>query len=315
MLCYNEIMKRHLGIIALVAACILSGINGPIIHETVSKMSPFLFGFLRVSIAFLIMAPLAIILRRRRTKRQRTIAKQDLALAALGTLLIYGVANLCFYIGMQRTSSINAAIIILLWPVLYFLMSIRVLKERFNKRAFTGIGLAFGGALLAVLAPMLGAAQAGSASILGSLLVLLCVFADIAGTLINKKVLKRIHPTDMIAIGLAVATVYYAFLAVPYFGQLSLLAQPPILYAVLYGAIMVGCVGYLLSTFGLKVTKSADVSITNYIQPITSILTAILFFNENFTPALAVGTAIVFLGLYLVEGHKLKGAHNHGHHR
>lgn len=315
MLCYNEDMKRHLGIIALIAACILSGINGPIIHETIDKMSPFLFGFLRVSIALLIIGPLALILRRRRTKRQRTIAKHDLFLAAVGTLLIYGVANLCFYMGVQRTSSINAAIILLLWPVLYFLVSIRVLKERFNKRAFTGIGLAFGGALLAVAAPLLSSTPMASASIKGSFLVLMCVFADIAGTLINKKVLKRIHPTDMIAIGLIVATVYYTFLALPHFGQLSLLAQPAVLYAVLYGAIMVGCVGYGLSTFGLKVTKSADVSITSYVQPIASIVTAVLFFSESFTPALALGTATVFLGLYLVEGHKLKGAHNHGHHR
>jgi drug/metabolite transporter (DMT)-like permease len=63
------------------------------------------------------------------------------------------------------------------------------------------------------------------------------------------------------------------------------------------------------------VTKSADVSITSYIQPITSVVTAVFFFSESFTPALAAGAAVVFTGLYLVEGHKLKGAHNHGHHR
>lgn len=308
-------MKRNLAVLALLAANILSGINTPVIHFAIQSMPPFLFGFLRVGIACLVIVPTALILRKRRPKRKQHIARRDLGLMALGSWLILGGANLLFYIGMQHTSSVNASIIILLWPILYFLGSLRFLKERFNRRTFAGIGLAFGGALLAVVAPMSGNLSLSSAGLIGSLLVLACVLVDIVGTVINKKTLERVHPLDLLAVGLFVSTIYYAALAAPYFGQLGVLANPNVLKSVLYGALAVGCAGYWLGNYGLQVATAADVSITNYLQPIVAIFVATVFFHESFTPIVALGTAAVFAGLYLVEARKIRHIHIHGVHR
>lgn len=306
-------MKRRLAIIALVIVQILSGINTPVIHLVMQQMSPYLFGLLRVGIALLVIGPIALIARRHRSVLKRKLTVKDLALVTAGALLIYCMSNLAFYIGVGRTSSINASIIILLGPILFYIASIEILKERFNSRAFMGVGLAFVGAALAVLGPLISAGSQSSASIVGSLFIVLCVLAEVAGTLLLKKALSKVNHLDALALGLLIATGVYSILALPHLSQLALLAQPSILRAVLYGAVAVGCIGYGLTYYALPRSKSSDYSVISYLQPIAAITVAILFFHETFTPILAAGAAAVFAGLYLVEARHL--GHTHGTHR
>lgn len=306
-------MKKHLGLLALIASNVLSGFNTPLIHQAVHKMPPYLFGFLRVLLSFVIILPIALLVRHNKPKHKRKISRSDFSKAAFGALLIYGVSNLAFYVGMTKTTSINASIIILLWPIIFFLANIEVLKERFSRRTFIGIGLAFIGALIAVVAPMASTLGTAAMSPVGSLLILICVVVDVIGTLILKRVLKRMSALDVLAIGLGVATIFYAIVAFPYLGQISLVMDPAVRNAILYGSLMVGCIGYGLGFYGLHATKGGEYSVISYLQPITGITAAMLFFNERFTPSLAIGALAVFLGLYLVEARHL--GHNHGTHR
>lgn len=308
-------MKQRLAIGALIITQILSGINTPVIREAVQTISPFLFGFFRVGLACVVIVPIALIARSRRSPRKRKIQRKDVALAALGSFLVYAVANLAFYMGVKQTSSINASIIILLWPIMYFLVNVEFLKEKFSRRTFMGISLAFIGALIAVGAPLLSKGASGQTSLVGVALIVACVIVDIIGTLVLKKSLKKVQPLDLLAIGLFVSTLFYAVLAAPHFGELNQLAVPAVRNAILYGALAVGCIGYGLGFFALKTLKSGDYSVINYLQPITAISVAVLFFNETFTPSLLLGTAGVFVGLYLVEARKFSHLHAHGAHR
>jgi drug/metabolite transporter (DMT)-like permease len=306
---------HHLGVLALITAAALGGINNPMIRSALKIVPVYLFGFWRVGIALLIIGPLALYMRRRRPAKQKKISRKDLATIVVGSLMLFVGANLLFYLGLHQSTSINAAIISLLGPVLLFIISVEVYKETFNKKVFAGIGLSFLGASLVVLGPLIGQATAGSAStITGNVLLTLAVFVDVATILILKRVLTRVHILDVLGIGLLVSSAAYLVLALPYMDQMYLLAQPMVFKPVLYGAIVVGCFGYILSYYGISKTKGSDISITSYIGPVFGMATAVLFFNEQFTPSLMIGGIIVFTGLYLVEARNLVGAIHHGSH-
>jgi drug/metabolite transporter (DMT)-like permease len=311
-------MKKQLGVLALIAAQILSGINTPIIKGVISRMSPFTFGLLRVGISFMIMLPIYLVVTKRKKLSRRKKArptKRDYLLVAFGTFLIYCGANLSFYMGIKQTSSINASIILLLWPLIFFMANVEVLKERFSKRTFAGIGLAFTGAVIAVGWPLLGVAPTTTTSITGVILIFSCVMIDVIGTLIIKRVLQRVDGLTTLVIGLGVATVFYFLLAIPHLHELQLLAEPAVRNSILYGSIMVGCIGYSLGYYGLKTTKGGDYSVISYIQPIAGIIAATIILKESFTPSLLLGAIGVFIGLYLVEARKLPHIHAHGTHR
>lgn len=274
-------------------------------------MPIYLFGFLRVGIALLIIGPIALFQRSKRPARKRKIKRNDLIMAIIGSMLILCVANMAFYIGIKQSTTINSSIIELLHPVLFFMISIEVLKEKFNRKVFGGILLAFVGAAIVVLSPMLGIATA-TTSPAGNLILFGAVVADVIAMAILKNVLKRVHVLDVLAIGLLASTIFYAILAFPQMSQLGLLSQMDILIPVLYGAIVMGCIGYGLNYFGLAATKGSDYSIIGYLTPVVATTVAIAFFHETFTPSLMVGGAVVFIGLYLVEARNLGIPHIHG---
>ena len=306
----------RLGVMALIISSALSGINNPVIRSAITIVPPYLFGLWRVSIALLVIGPIALYLRRNRPARQKKIRSKDLITIAGGSLLLFCGANLLFYLGVGQSTSINAAIIGLLGPVLFFILSIHVLKEKFNKKVFFGIGLSFVGASLVVLGPLLGQATTASAhTMMGNVLLTLSVVTDVVAMLILKRVLNRVHAFDVLAIGLLVSSFAYVFLAAPYMSQMYLITDPAILKAVLFGALVVGALGYSLHYFGMARTKGSDVSITSYVCPVVGMLTAVLFFDEKFTPSLMAGATIVFLGLYLVEARNLVRTMHHSVHR
>lgn len=279
-------------------------------------MSPFLFGFLRVGIAFAVMLPIYLIFKRKNTsKRRKKVKARDLWLTALGTFLVYGFANLLFYVGIKQTTSINASIIILLWPIIYFLANVEVLKERFSKRAFAGIGLAFAGALIAVGWPLSGGFSVATVATSGTILILLCVVIDVLGTLILKRTLQNVDTLTTQVIGLGVATAFYSIFAFPHLSELQQLSNPSVLLAVLYGAIVVGCIAYSLGYYALRMLKGGDYSVISYLQPVVGIISATILLQEGFTPSLLFGTAAVFAGLYLVEARHIGHPHGHGVHR
>lgn len=307
---------HHLGILALIVAAALSGINNPVIRSTLETVPTYLFGFWRVTIALCIIGPLALYMRRKRPAKQKAIKPRDLAIIITGSLMIFCGANLLFYVGVHRSTSINAAIIALLGPILLFIISVEVLKEKFNKKVFAGIGLSFLGACLVVLGPLIGQAAAGSsASTIGNLILVTSVITDVTAMLILRRVLGRVHALDVLAIGLLVSSMVYFVLALPYMNQMYLITKPEVLRAVLFGAIVVGCFGYGFNYYGLSRTKGSDISITSYIGPVFGMSTAVIFFGEQFTPSLMIGGSIVFLGLYLVEARNLVGAMHHSVHR
>jgi drug/metabolite transporter (DMT)-like permease len=301
--------KNRLAVLALITASVVSGANSPIARYGLQSIPTALFGLLRTTIPLVILG-IFLLLRPR-----KSINKKQIATAVVFGVLIYFSANGLFYLGVQRSGSVNAAVIGLLEPLLMFLVSVEVMKEKFNARVFIGIALAFVGSIFVVFGPMLLSKNLHFAgSLVGNLLLLGCVLVSISGTWVAKLGLKNVDRVQFLFWSLVPAVVLYGSMSA---GQLRLLPgilqQPLLIYAVLFGAILNGLLVYACIFYGLKRVKGEEYGLFSYITPATAAFVAVIFFGEKFTPALLLGVTIIAMGLYLAEAHRSKVWHHKFH--
>ncbi len=277
--------KNKLAVIALIVASIVSGINTPVAHYGLQTIPTALFGLLRHAIPFVLLGLFLLI-----RPRKRLTHKQVMTAIVYG-LLIYFAANGLFYLGVQRSGSVNAAIIGLLEPLLMFVVSVEVMKEKFNARIFIGIAMAFAGSLLVVFGPMLfGENFSFVGSLIGNLLLLGCVIASIGGTWVAKLGLKNVDRVQFLFWSLAPAVLLYALMSV---GQIqlvpSIMQNSSLVYAVLFGAFFNGLLVYWCIFYALRRIKGEEFGLFSYVSPATAAIVAVLFFDREVYTNLAFG--------------------------
>jgi len=305
----KSISSKKLAIVALVVASVVSGVNTPIARFGLQSIPTSLFGLLRHAIPFILLG-IFLLLRPRKSLR-----KKEILTAVVFGVLVYVAANGLFYLGVQRSGSINAAIIFLLDPLLMFLVSVEVMKEKFSPRVFAGIIIAFVGSIFVVFGPMLLADDLSfTGSAVGNIFLFGCVLAGIIGTWVAKIGVKKTDQIQFLFWSLAPAVVVYGFLSIGQLSQLPKIAQQPeLVYAVLFGAVFNGLLVYWCMFYGLKRVKGEEYGLFSYLAPASAALVAVIFFNEKFTPALLAGVAVIATGLYLAEAHRVKVHHSHVH--
>jgi drug/metabolite transporter (DMT)-like permease len=84
-------------------------------------------------------------------------------------------------------------------------------------------------------------------------------------------------------------------------GSLEIPALGAALYMGLFGTFAT----YVLYQYAVKHLPSLTVSLTSYIQPITTATLAMIFLGERLTAPFIIGSMLVFAGIFLVSEIKL----------
>ena len=284
-------------IIALVIANIIWGAGSPIFKLALTNIPPFLFGFSRFFFAALLILPFVL----RDKSRIRGIDYRDLLIAG-----IFGVSLHIpmYFFGLQRTESINAPVIASAAPVFLFFLSIIFLKEKINLKVFYGMIISLIGVLVIVLAPLFRDKSPDlNISIEGNMLLILSTIFFLFSVLIHKKLLSRIGPYKI---------AFWTFL----FGSLPLI--PFVVhefntwsftnlnfygaFGLIYGTFLNTVLAYALYYYGMSKIRAQEVGTFFYIDPVIAILIAAPLLGEFPDKFFAIGTFLVFLGLYLSQG-------------
>ena len=289
-------------------AGLISGINSPLIKYALATVPTALFGFLRLGVPLLLLIPYMLV------KHPRIKPRSALLALALG-LATYVGANGLFYLGVPRSGVITASVIGLSSPILLFVFSVEVMRERFNHRILTGILLAFAGSLLIVFGPALGHQSFGaSGSLVGNLYLVAGLGCSVLGVWSAKLALRDVAATQLLFWSLPFPFLIYGLLSFHSWHLLpGIVHQPRIIGAVLFGALMNGVVVYLIDFAILRRIKGEEYSIFGYIEPEVATTLAVLFLGERPTLPLIVGVTIVFTGLYLAESHRRSPGIAHAH--
>ena len=284
-------------ILALIIANVIWGAASPIFKYALQNIPPFTLAFIRFFFAGLIFLPLAVF------KWQKMSRSDFLRILLIG---FFGVTiNITFFfLGLPKTTSINAPIIASSGPIFIYLFSILFLKEKPKLKVFLGMLTALAGVLIIILSPIfIDNKKLIIGEIEGNLFFLLATFGAVLQTVISRPVMKKINPYQVSFIsfifgGLTFFPLMLQELERWSFGQLTVNGWVGIIFGVLFSSAL----AYFLFYYGLSKIQAQEAGLFTYIDPVAAILIAIPLLKEYPNLYFFAGAFLVFSGIFLAEG-------------
>ena len=288
--------KRNLALIAAFLATSIYGIN----HTIAKEVMPIYIGssgfiMLRLlgatSIFWLIglFAP------------KEKIERGDFLKIIFASILGMCINMLAFFRGLELSTPINSVVIITLSPVLVLILSYFFLKEKITIKKILGILIGFSGAVFLILNSSKTGINAPNIP-LGNSFFLLNASAY-AGYLIIVKPLTRKYNIFtlmkwLFLIGLILSTpiTFNQFIEVKW-------TELPWFAIWRMGYVVIGTtfLTYLFNIYALKKLSPTTVGSFIYLQPIITILFALITANDTLDTTKILSCILVFIGVYLVS--------------
>ena len=288
--------KRNLALIAAFLATSIYGIN----HTIAKEVMPIYIGssgfiMLRLlgatSIFWLIglFAP------------KEKIERGDFLKIIFASILGMCINMLAFFRGLELSTPINSGVIITLSPVLVLILSYFFLKEKITVKKILGILIGFSGAVFLILNSSKTGINAPNIP-LGNSFFLLNASAY-AGYLIIVKPLTRKYNIFtlmkwLFLIGLIISApiTFNQFIEVKW-------TELPWFAIWRMGYVVIGTtfLTYLFNIYALKKLSPTTVGSFIYLQPIITILFALITANDTLDTTKILSCILVFIGVYLVS--------------
>jgi len=295
--------KNVLSHIALFTVNLLYGANYVIAKGVMPKyVGPNGFILMRVVGAVLLFWSVLIF-------RLEKVARKDLITLALCGLFGVGVNQLLFFNGLMRTSPLNASLIMTATPIIVFVLSLLILKEKSSKNKLIGIGL---GAIGSISLIMLSDNNSGGgSSSLGDLFIILNALSYSIYLVLVKPLMMKYKPVTVITWVFTFGLIYVLiwpfssseFLAVKWSSM-----PVDIPWRIIFVVVGVTFLPYLLTVVAMKNVSPSVASSYIYFQPMIAgvfIYLSYLFGLEDYTSDFSlwkIGSAIfIFMGVYLVS--------------
>jgi len=288
----SKLLQAH---IALFLVALIYGANYTIAKDVMGEgyLEPLPFILLRVSCGTLLFWIF------HRMLVAETVEKKDLLRLAICGLFGVALNQMLFFSGLNRTTPINASLIMTTTPILVLIASAIYLGERITPVKVGGILLgALGAGLLIAYGERLSFGEGWK----GDLLVFLNASCFGIYLVMVKKLMLRYHP---------VTVVKWVFLfglcfVIPFSVKGALVTDwqsftPRIWLAVAYVLICTTFLAYLFNNFALSVVNPSVVSIYIYLQPLLATLIALLVGSDQLSPIKILAASLIFAGVYLVS--------------
>ena len=228
---------------------------------------------------------------------ERVENKDKLKLLLCG---IFGVAanQLLFFKGLDQTTRINAAIIMVASPIIVALLSAILIKEKLSATRIVGILLGLTGACFIILQ---GESNNQGASLIGNLLIVLNATSYGLYLVLVKPLMKKYSPITVVkwvfTFGLIIVTPF----GLTEIDTIVWEMPNDILLKVGFVVIFTTFFTYLFNIYGVKRVSPTVVSSYIYLQPILTSIIAAFSGTETITIMMAISSIIIFIGVYLVS--------------
>ena len=290
-----EGQRTGLGPVALAAA--LWGTGGPAAKQLflISALDPIEVGFYRLAIAAPLLLLAGLLVGRR----------SILAIAAGHFRLVAGLAaatalyQLCYYNAVAHAGvSIATLITICMAPPVVALCSIRLLRERMNRRTGLAMAVTLGGTALLIGWPRTGGLAGGG--LLPGAAFALCATASYAGMVLTSRRLARYYdPYQLIVAGFGGG----ALLLLPVVA-LKGFARPggtEVLGLLLFLGLIPTALAYGFFFIGMRRTPATASSIVSLLEPMVATFLGLLLFQERIGIAGAIGAVLMICGLLILR--------------
>ncbi|MHC2990741.1 transmembrane permease [Pontibacter sp. HJ8] len=290
---------------ALFLVALIYGSNYSIAKEVMpAYVGPFGLIVIRVVSAALFFGIFA-----RFVTKEKIVGRADNIRVILCGVTGVAVNQLCFFGGLNLTAPINAALLMVIVPVVVLIFSAMLLRERIGQRKITGIALACLGAFLLIYTSR---GEQASGNLWGDLLIILNATSFGLYLVLVKPLMQRYQAITIVSRIFSVGAVF----VIP-FGMQQVMAPAyssfptSIWLAILFMVIAVTILAYLLNTWALRYANPSLVGAYIYLQPVMAIVIAIALGKDTFTMQKGLYALLIFAGVYLVsqtKQHALKQA-------
>jgi drug/metabolite transporter (DMT)-like permease len=287
--------SRLLAHIALFTANLIYGINYTVAKDVMPDyIQPLGFIFLRVSGAVLLFW-----LCYRLFFYEKVEKKDFMKLAICG---LFGVAlnQMLFFKGLNLTTPINAAVIMVTNPILVLLMGAILATERITPRKLSGIIIGAAGALSLITYG--SAVELNADHFWGNIMVLVNAASYGVYLVLVKPLMKKYKPITVISWVFLFGFLYVIPFGWGEFQAIEWSSMPfSISWKVAFVVICTTFMAYLLNIYGLKTLNPSTVSTYIYLQPVLASIVAIWAQSDQLDGIKIMAAAVIFLGVYLVS--------------
>jgi drug/metabolite transporter (DMT)-like permease len=238
------------------------------------------------------------------------LIKEKVEKKDIGTLIltsIFGVAlnMLTFFKGLELTTPINGALIMLMTPILVLVFSFVVLKEKLNFLKIIGIGLGLGGALMLTLSNSNAASGYAPNPLWGNILVGINAASYGVYLIMVKPLAKKYHPITIMKWNFGLGLLFVFPFGIQQTMQINWQTMPyEIILVIAFVLFFVTFVNYLLNAIALTMVSPSVVGAYIYLQPVLTALIAVIGGHDSLTLTITLSSLLIFGGVYLVSYRK-----------
>ena len=288
--------KRYLALIAAFLATSIYGIN----HTLAKEIMPIYIGSSGFIMLRLLGATLIFWLISLFTPYEK-IEKRDFLKIIFAAVLGMCINMLAFFRGLELSTPINSGVIITLSPILVLILSYFFLKEKVTLKKILGIIIGFSGAVFLILNTSKTGMNAPNIP-LGNSFFLLNASAYAGYLIVIKPLTSKYNIFTIMKWLFLIGLILSAPITYNQFVEVNWLELPWFaIWRMGYVVIGTTFLTYLFNIYALKTLSPTTVGSFIYLQPIITIVFALITANDTLDSIKLLSCLIIFIGVYLVS--------------
>jgi drug/metabolite transporter (DMT)-like permease len=283
--------RDHVGVLAAVASSAIGGVAGGATRFVIHATDPVTLGVFRFGTGFLILLPIALLLKCRWPQ-----GRDWIAVALLGILFFFAFSVL-FNLAYSYTTAARGALTLSTMPLTTMLVGAALGIERISARKTFGVLIAMAGVFLAL---MLGLSDAPAGAWRGELVMLAATFCMSLYNVWSRPFIARSDPLAFLTAGMGAAAaclLIWAFL-IHGFDAVATFDTPQWL-AIAYLGVVGSAGAFILWVFALGRTSPTKTAVTITVNPVFASIVGALAIGEGIGLNLVAGLAAVAAGIWI----------------
>ena len=288
--------NRSLGFLAAFGATLIYGLNHTVAKNVMPVyIGPYAFILLRVIGASLLFWTVSLFI------KLEKIDKKDWPRIILCAFLGMVINMLAFFKGLELSTPVNSSVMITLSPIVVFIFSAILLKEKIQSMKAFGIISGFVGALILVLYTAKTGENAPNIP-LGNFLFIVNSFAYGLYLVLVKPLISKYNIITLLKWLFLLGVIMNFPVTISQFLEVEWTSLPlkqaviPMLFVVVGTTFFT----YLFNAYALTKLTASSLSSFIYLQPIVGIVFAISTKSDSLSLVSLAGMILIFIGIYLV---------------
>lgn len=287
---------RVLAILAALGATIIYGINHTLAKGLMpTYIQPLGFIFLRVSGAAVLFWIIGLFIKPEKIDRKdwpRLIAS-----AVFGMV----INMLLFFKGLSLSTPINSSVIVTLSPILVFILSAILIREKLTILKISGVIIGLAGAISLIIFGKETTVNAPNIP-LGNTLIIINALSYGLYLICVRPLTSKYHPFTLMKWLFLTAVVINFPITISEFIEVDWVNLP---FSAIWrmGFVVLGTtfLTYLLNTYALRQLSASTIGVFVYIQPVIAIAYAVISGVDQMSFIKIIAGILVFLGVFMVS--------------